>query len=1062
MEQNLEVNVLVEYNQLQELINSLKRLESTVQKSMGGVEKATQRGSQGMTRVASSAKRAERSTHAFNDQTMNLTKSVQVALGPLSGIAARITALSALFNRNAFLIATSIAAFTGFTVATTRAIKAGQDFDVQMRSLNTVIAATGRTAETSAEQLNEMARRLGSETLSSADQMRQAQVQLLTFRNVAVESFGEALKAAEGLSQSMGGDLQANIRQIGRLLEDPARNFDALVRRGIQFNSVEREKIRNLQESGRLLEAQSIVMERLNPFIQLATGNTGGLAGAIDDLGQRMMALLEESAVTSTLLSALADTVRRVDDRLKQFLENEEAVRKLGEAFSLFVNIVASGVALLIDHFDKLAALISGAVVFAIASRLVPSMVALATQLQLLSALNIGLAGAISIKVKALWASIRAKEAATVAARGLVAAYAPLTIALVAANLVLNRLNRDMEEADNTTKDYTNTKVGLIEVNDLLISSLNEEARAKLELIRVEQQLKNDQVLRNQEQLEALKEEERALNRKLDSSWRNRDAAEAVGKQLAQNRAEQRRLTSAIQAGTEAVNEYNSVYADMTGRLSEAERKTSELFDRMNRLAGLYDREANSIRTLENHYRALENLKHEAVNATDEERAAILRAAISYGLLEEGATNSAEAIEEIIKAAERMQREILRQIDAPQREIQRLADRYTTLRAENGKLAAELSGKPLGFSLRDMRDLERLTIDQLKRVAEFAGIDISGLQDELEVRTRIAESIETQRRNQEALQNAERALSQIRSQELDIYRSQLDENQQITFDFALQRAEILKASHLMEQEALQAHMDELDRIEQAAQEQRQRTLIEGQMGQFKTTIDNFKKMEELASVGGEGMVAAFGIGFGMMADTMKGALGESHALYKAFAIAQATMAASVAINKALQEGGPFAGPALAAMIAVQAGVQIGTIAAQRFAQGGLVRGPGTGISDSVPALLSRGEYVMKASAVRNLGVGTLDMLNNPSSMPAFAMGGAVGAAPGGGVGATIININDMRSSGEQVSVDEQFDAEGNRVLELTIRDQVRKQLGSGTLDKDMAKNYGQSRRPIRR
>lgn len=50
-----------------------------------------------------------------------------------------------------------------------------------------------------------------------------------------------------------------------------------------------------------------------------------------------------------------------------------------------------------------------------------------------------------------------------------------------------------------------------------------------------------------------------------------------------------------------------------------------------------------------------------------------------------------------------------------------------------------------------------------------------------------------------------------------------------------------------------------------------------------------------------------------------------------------------------------------------------------FAEGGYVSGAGTGTSDSIPARLSNGEYVIKASAVKNLGVDFLDRLNNSSS-----------------------------------------------------------------------------------
>lgn len=71
-----------------------------------------------------------------------------------------------------------------------------------------------------------------------------------------------------------------------------------------------------------------------------------------------------------------------------------------------------------------------------------------------------------------------------------------------------------------------------------------------------------------------------------------------------------------------------------------------------------------------------------------------------------------------------------------------------------------------------------------------------------------------------------------------------------------------------------------------------------------------------------------------------------------------------------------------------------------FASGGYVQGAGTSTSDSIPARLSDGEYVIKASAVKQLGVGFLDRLNSvggnfrqSSRLPkfAFAEGGYVSA-----------------------------------------------------------------------
>jgi hypothetical protein len=81
------------------------------------------------------------------------------------------------------------------------------------------------------------------------------------------------------------------------------------------------------------------------------------------------------------------------------------------------------------------------------------------------------------------------------------------------------------------------------------------------------------------------------------------------------------------------------------------------------------------------------------------------------------------------------------------------------------------------------------------------------------------------------------------------------------------------------------------------------------------------------------------------------------------------------------------------------------------AGGGLVSGPGTGTSDSIPARLSAGEFVMRASSVRDIGADTLARMNrglNVGSIrgmyaPRFAEGGLV--THGSGSNGVDLNMN---------------------------------------------------------
>ena len=71
------------------------------------------------------------------------------------------------------------------------------------------------------------------------------------------------------------------------------------------------------------------------------------------------------------------------------------------------------------------------------------------------------------------------------------------------------------------------------------------------------------------------------------------------------------------------------------------------------------------------------------------------------------------------------------------------------------------------------------------------------------------------------------------------------------------------------------------------------------------------------------------------------------------------------------------------------------------ANGGLITGPGTGTSDSIPRMLSNGEYVIKASAVGAYGVDFMNALNQ-QKVGSFTSSSSM---PQGGAGSSVIHLS---------------------------------------------------------
>jgi TP901 family phage tail tape measure protein len=112
------------------------------------------------------------------------------------------------------------------------------------------------------------------------------------------------------------------------------------------------------------------------------------------------------------------------------------------------------------------------------------------------------------------------------------------------------------------------------------------------------------------------------------------------------------------------------------------------------------------------------------------------------------------------------------------------------------------------------------------------------------------------------------------------------------------------------------------------------------------------------------------------------------------------------------------------------------------ASGGYVSGPGTSTSDSIPALLSNGEYVLRASAVARLGVPTLDRLNRYASgglVRRYAVGGAVSPTGGRPLSAVAGGMSSIDQVRELVRAWEDYNdrlAEAARRQELVLDEQA--------------------------
>lgn len=198
-----------------------------------------------------------------------------------------------------------------------------------------------------------------------------------------------------------------------------------------------------------------------------------------------------------------------------------------------------------------------------------------------------------------------------------------------------------------------------------------------------------------------------------------------------------------------------------------------------------------------------------------------------------------------------------------------------------------------------------------------------------------------------------------------------------------------------------------------------------------------------------------------LTQSVKDANGEQSGAYKtmflaqqAFSMGSAYISAVLAAQQVAADATiPFFGAKIAASSAMMAMgmANVGLIAAQTiagFSTGGHVRGSGTETSDSIPAMLSDNEYVIKAKSVRSLGVDTLDYINRMGELP-------VKRASGGSVGDTSSYIVDRYKSATQPISD------GGIQIAVSVNDSGVSTSGANTQDqKQLGQMIGNAVRAV--
>lgn len=339
--------------------------------------------------------------------------------------------------------------------------------------------------------------------------------------------------------------------------------------------------------------------------------------------------------------------------------------------------------------------------------------------------------------------------------------------------------------------------------------------------------------------------------------------------------------------------------------------------------------------------------------ATKEQREEAARLAVELYRLNEGkkqgnketknaerlARQSAKELERDRKANAKYVTELQAKVKADKEDLE------TAKLSIGSKATLGKSTEDLVFQYRHLTNMHYMNNVAAKTAEAQAKLNKNATEEErLEVE-RLVESLERQKI---AKQLADQVSTMQGELQTELASPWEVEQQQIT-DKEAQRLAILEEARAADLINEQEYQNTKNQIIQSANEQRDQMIMNSTAMLLGQTGEMFGGMASLMASWGKDQSGLYKTLF---------------AASKAFAIAEATISLWQNVSKAMAYGFPQNIPFIAGAMAQGTSIlgSLSSVGAQGFADGGLVRGPGTGRSDSIPAVLSDGEYVSTARA----------------------------------------------------------------------------------------------------
>ena len=156
--------------------------------------------------------------------------------------------------------------------------------EMELTKLEAVLESTGYKAGFTTAEIGALADQLERTAGISTEDTLAAASALATFVEIGSTEFKALIPVMQDMSKVMSTDMKGAALQLGKAFQEPTRAMTALRRSGVSFTESQVDMIKKLEASGRLVDAQRIMLRLLKEqgFDGVADAIGGTFAGQID------------------------------------------------------------------------------------------------------------------------------------------------------------------------------------------------------------------------------------------------------------------------------------------------------------------------------------------------------------------------------------------------------------------------------------------------------------------------------------------------------------------------------------------------------------------------------------------------------------------------------------------------------------------------------------------------------------------------------------------------------------------------------------------------------------